>query len=139
MKKKFKGILIVILVGLPLLYMGDLIAVEQPDDIMIDNEGYNPDRKGPVSFSHLNHSEDYEVTCMECHHEYQSGKNVWKEGDPVKKCAECHIPLENQGEVKKLQIAFHKNCKTCHKDLAQKGITKDAPYRQCNNCHEKKS
>jgi len=138
MKKKFMCLLMALFAGLLLVNLGDLIADEPPDDIVIDNEGYETDRKGPVTFSHLNHYEDYEVTCEECHHDYQGGENVWKEGDTVKKCLECHSPLENQGDVKKLQIAYHKNCKNCHRQLAKEGISEDAPYKQCTDCHEKK-
>lgn len=138
MKKKLTCLLMALFAGLLLVNLGDLIADEPPDDIVIDNEGYKTDRKGPVTLSHLNHYEDYEVTCEECHHDYQGGENVWKEGDPVKKCLECHSPLENQDNVKKLQIAYHKNCKNCHRQLAKDGISEDAPYKQCTDCHEKK-
>ena len=139
MNKKFMGLLMILFTCLLFHYVNDLSAVDQPDDIMIENEGYKPDRKGPVSFSHTNHAEDYEVSCMQCHHEYKDGENIWNEGDPVKKCVECHSPLANQGEAKKLSIAFHKNCKACHRNLAKEGISKDAPYKQCTNCHEKRS
>jgi hypothetical protein len=139
MYKKFKGVLMILFAALLLPYMNELSAVDEPQDITIENEGYKPDRKGPVSFSHTNHAQDYEVSCLDCHHNYQDGKNVWKEGDPVKKCVECHSPLKNSGKTKKLSIAFHKNCKTCHRNLAKEGISKDAPYKQCTDCHEKKS
>lgn len=136
MSQKLMVLVIILFGGVSFHYANNLSAVDQPEDMMIDNEGYEPDRKSPVSFSHLNHAEDYEVSCMQCHHEYRDGENVWNEGDPVKKCIECHSPVENQGEVKKLSIAFHKNCKACHRNLAKEGITKDAPYRQCTDCHE---
>ena len=31
---------------------------EVPDEITINNEGYKPDRKGPVPFAHLDHAEN---------------------------------------------------------------------------------
>ena len=142
MKTKLSALLTVILAGLLFVIVGTLMAVEkQPvqEVILIENEIYKSNRKGPVRFSHLDHSESYDVACTECHHDYQDGKNVWKEGDPVKKCFVCHNPLKNEGDVKKLKLAFHKNCKYCHKDLAKKGISKDAPYKKCNDCHEKRS
>jgi len=37
----------------------------------------------------------------------------------------------------KLQNAYHKNCKTCHKTLAKEG-KKSGPFKKCNKCHEKK-
>lgn len=108
-----------------------------PESIVIENEGYEKDRKGPVKFSHLSHVEDYEAACDACHHDYQGGKNVWKEGDPVKKCADCHSPLESKENAKKLSIAFHKNCKSCHKKAVQEGVSEDAPYKSCYHCHER--
>jgi len=139
MIKKFTALLMILLTGLFVYCVNDLSAVDPPEDMMIENEGYKPDRKSPVIFSHLNHAEDYEVSCMQCHHEFEDGENVWQEGDPVNKCVECHSPVENQGAVKKLSIAFHKNCKTCHRNLARAGISKDAPYKKCTDCHKKKS
>lgn len=122
--------------------IGGLTAVEEqslPEEIIIENEGYKSDKKGPVELSHLNHSEDYDIACTDCHHDYQDGKNVWEEGAPAKKCIACHSPLKSEGKVKKLKLAFHRNCKNCHKDLAKKGITKDAPYKKCGACHQKRS
>ncbi len=122
--------------------VGTLTAVEEqslPEEIIIENEGYKSDKKGPVEFPHLNHSEDYDIACTDCHHDYQDGKNVWKEGAPVRKCLECHSPLKSEGKVKKLKLAFHRNCKNCHKDLAKKGIIKEAPFRKCRGCHQKRS
>jgi Class III cytochrome C family len=142
MKAITSPLLTVILAFLLFLIVGTLKASEKqsvPEEIIFENEGYKSDKKGPVEFSHLNHSEDYEVACTDCHHDYQDGKNVWKEGDPVKKCIECHSPLKSEGKVKRLNLAFHRNCKNCHKDLAKKGITKEAPYKKCNDCHQKGS
>ncbi len=109
-----------------------------PEDIVIDHPVYEPDHKGPVYFSHMAHFEDYDVACEECHHVYRAAENVWKEGDPVKKCETCHDPLENKGEIKKLRIAFHNNCKACHENLFKEDISEDAPYRSCYDCHERK-
>ena len=131
---------ITLILGFVLLSTGIITADEQepPEEIVLEGKEYKTNRKGPVTFTHLNHAEDYEIACNKCHHEYKDGKNVWEEGDPVKKCAACHDPNKNQGDVKKLSIAFHKNCKGCHQNLAIKGETKDAPYRQCTDCHERK-
>ena len=45
------------------------------DVVIIDNEGYKKDRKGPVEFSHRKHAQDYRVLCWECHHEYKDKEN----------------------------------------------------------------
>jgi hypothetical protein len=104
---------------------------------MIDNQGYEKDKKRPVPLSHKKHSVDYGVACTDCHHEYQDGKNIWKEGKPVKKCSACHDPLKKQGKTKKLQNAYHRNCKNCHKALMKKDKSKKVPYKKCNDCHVK--
>ncbi|MFC1580359.1 cytochrome c3 family protein [Thermodesulfobacteriota bacterium] len=140
MNRKGWGLFIAVISVFILLGAGHITAGEQevPEEIELDSDVYKTNRRGPVTFTHLDHTEDYEVGCKECHHEYKDGKNVWEEGDPVKKCAACHDPNRNQGNVKKLSIAYHKNCKTCHRNLVQRGDSEDAPYRKCTDCHEKK-
>ena len=129
----------VILLGLLFLFGGKIIAQDAPDDMTIDNQGYKRDRKPPVEFTHLNHAEDYEIACTECHHEYEEGKNVWEEGNEVKKCVSCHNLSKSEGNIKKASIAFHRNCKGCHRELAKTGVSEDAPYKQCTSCHERES
>ena len=132
----FAGIVICVL----LVTTAALIAAEEqemPEGIYIENKVYKTDRKGPVRFSHSEHAEGYVEGCDGCHHEYRDGENVWQEGQPVKKCSACHDPSKSKGNAKKLNIAFHKNCKGCHRKLAKEGGT-DAPYKQCTDCHEKR-
>lgn len=93
-------------------------------------------KRGPVSFSHLKHAGEYEVSCTECHHEYKDGKNIWTQNDPVKKCGECHDPEEKKDGVMKLQNAFHKNCRDCHKQMAEESTSEIAPYKKCTDCHQ---
>ena len=133
----------VILAGLMFLTVGALTASEKkpgdaPDEIMIDNKGYKTDKKGPVKLTHKKHVEDYGAKCTECHHVYKDGKNVLKEGDPIQKCVECHSPLKKEGKVLKLNLAYHKNCKNCHKAVNKKDPSKKPPFKKCNDCHEKK-
>jgi hypothetical protein len=135
MKKHFFAVFILVVSGLVLLMVGMLAAGSVQDVISIENKGYDQDKRGPVNFTHKKHAEDYQVACAECHHEYENGKNVWKETDPVKKCVECHDPVEKKGDVDKLQTAFHNNCQGCHKELKDK----EAPFRKCTDCHQKKS
>ena len=103
------------------------------DEIIIENQGYTEDKKKPVRLSHKKHAEEYEMACNSCHHIYEEGENVWKQGDQVEKCVACHDPVKDQGNVIKLQSAFHKNCRDCHKEMSQKG--KEAPYKKCTDCH----
>ncbi len=136
------GPLLILAIGLVLTFSrlpGMAGQQEMPDDLVIDTSGYQPDRKGAVGFSHLAHNEDYDVACSDCHHDYQDGKNVWQDEDAVRKCIECHSPLKDQGRARKLSVAYHKNCKNCHHNLAREGISEDAPYRSCYHCHERAS
>ena len=103
------------------------------DVIIIENKGYTTDKKGPVKFSHVKHNKEYKVSCVECHHVYKDGKNLWKEGDHVDKCIVCHDPVEEKDKVIKLQDAFHKNCRDCHTKVNKEG--KEAPYKKCTECH----
>ncbi len=141
MKKGIWSLGFVVLVALMFFAVGALTAGEQtapPDEIKIENTGYKTDKKGPVKLSHKKHHEEYKVACTECHHEYKDGKNVWKEGEKVKKCAECHNPLKKEGKVLKLNLSYHKNCKDCHKKIVEQDSNKKAPFKKCNDCHEKK-
>ena len=46
--------------------------------------------KAIVTFTHKKHNVDYKIACADCHHDYKDGKNVWKDGDEVKRCDACH-------------------------------------------------
>jgi Class III cytochrome C family len=110
--------------------------------IYIDNIGFKKRRYGAVKFDHKKHQDEYKnpkgeaIVCTECHHDYQDGtkKNVWKEGQPVQLCVECHDPNKTIDDKKKLQLAFHENCKGCHEEVVKAGIDKDAPYKKCIKC-----
>jgi len=135
MKKELLAGFVLIVSAVVFLMVGMPTAADVADVITIENKGYDQDRRGPVNLTHKKHAEDYQVACNECHHEYENGENVWKEGDPVKKCIECHDPIEKKGNVEKLQLAFHNNCQGCHKGLKDR----EAPFRKCTDCHERKS
>jgi len=143
----------VIFMMIGVLVAGDKPASEPtkpPDVIIIDNQVYKKDTKGPVEFHHKKHVEEYKnaknekIACTECHHIYnKEGKNIFKEGDPVKKCStpDCHDPNKKLGKNEpKLQIAFHDNCKNCHKEVVKAGLKKDdeAPYKKCAACMKSK-
>jgi hypothetical protein len=141
MKKGIWSLGVVLFTGLMFLAVGALTAADKttpPDEITIENTGYKSDKKGPVKFSHKKHHDQYKVACTECHHDYKDKKNVWKQGEPVKKCAACHDPKKKKGEVLKLNLAYHKNCKNCHKEVDEKDPSKKAPFKKCSDCHEKK-
>ncbi len=146
MKTRYLTILIVALTGMLFLAVGGLTAAEKqksPDEIMLENKGYKKDKKGPVKLTHKKHNVDFKIACAECHHVYKDGKNVWTEGEKVEKCSKCHPVIWPKGKKKKkgvamkLQNAYHKNCKTCHKALAKEDKP-TGPFKKCTKCHEKK-
>ncbi len=111
--------------------------------VMIESEGYDEKKYGQITFQHRKHEKTYlnqekkRILCADCHHEYKDGKNIWKEGDRVKKCGagDCHDPLKTVGKKQyKLRIAYHKNCKECHKTIKKVDNSKDAPYKKCSGC-----
>lgn len=116
--------------------VGALIAADAPDEISIQSKAFETHKKGPVNLSHKKHAVDYEIACTDCHHVFEDGKNVFKKGDPVQACSECHDPEKSEGNVKKLMLAYHKNCQGCHKDLEKAGKP-TGPTRKCNDCHVK--
>ena len=108
---------------------------EMPENIVLDQEICGKNSRGSVEFSHLSHAADYGLSCDECHHDYVNGENIWKEGDWVNRCIECHDPCESGGKVKKLKIAMHKNCIGCHRKVKSESASADAPFRACKDCH----
>ncbi len=140
---KFKnGVLMIAILavaGLLFIAVDAMTATEPPDEILINNSGYKKKREGPVKFDHLKHSKEYGAKCTDCHHDYQDGKNVWKEGDPVKDCKECHDPNgKHKDSPMGLRYAYHDNCEDCHEKV-DKEEGKNAPRKtKCRDCHEKK-
>lgn len=115
---------------------------------VIQMEAPYPHTKGAVTFTHKKHVDDYKIGCGDCHHDDQ-GKPLanLKEGDPVKKCFDCHSkPGEIKGkEAKGLSDkekrayhanAVHDNCVDCHKKFNKEKKEKIAP-QACKDCHPK--
>lgn len=140
MKLKTPTLILAALFGIVFLTVGVLTAANLPanfpDTVIIQSKGYRRVQKGPVKFDHKKHAVGYKIACTECHHVYKDGKNIWKEGDPVQPCSACHDPNKRQGKAMKLELAFHKNCRDCHKIARRQG--KKAPTIRCNDCHGKK-
>jgi len=119
------------------------------DEIKIENEGYNKDRYHEITFHHRKHQDEYinadgkSIGCKECHHVYENGKNAWNDDEYVQRCVECHDPLKSDPKnknIKKLQLAFHNNCKGCHQAVIKAGLKKEkeAPSKKCIKCMGKK-
>jgi len=121
-----------------------VVAADQqaPDTITIKDSLWTAHTKAPVTFTHKKHAEEYKIACDECHHKYENGKNVWKQGNPVQKCDACHNEPTIEGEKKlppdqqklNLKLAFHGNCQGCHQKLKKEDPNTKAPVT-CTGCH----
>lgn len=131
------GMLVVGQVGQATPKKKKIESLRDLDVIMIDNKGYKKDKKGPVRFTHKRHARMHRVSCWECHHVYVKGENVWVPWGETKKCNQCHDPINDGPTNKKLQKAFHYNCKKCHEALAKEN-KKMGDAKKCTNCHLKK-
>ena len=101
MKKRILTLVVVVLTGFLFITVGALTAADAPDEIIIENGGYKADKKGGVKLTHKTHNMEYKVGCGECHHVYEGGKNVWKEGDPVYGLAKTKVIKIKKGGKKK--------------------------------------
>jgi cytochrome c553 len=118
-----------------------------PDTITMESKLFPTHKKTLVNFTHTKHNVDYKIACTDCHHVIKDGKNTWKEGDAVQKCAECHkeakaptgadAPKLSKAEKIKTYYysAIHENCVGCHKEL--KKAAKPTGPTTCAKCHPK--
>jgi hypothetical protein len=128
MKERTAFVLILIAAFLALI-PGDLWA--QPDQITLESPTFKTRERPTVPFPHLRHMEAG-LSCKECHHRYEKGKNLIDEGEleagkPGIRCHECHS-FKSSPQVRD---AFHRQCIDCHKK------SKKGPLF-CGECHRKK-
>jgi hypothetical protein len=88
------------------------------------------DRQRPAAiFSHELHADTQGIDCLECHHAYENGENVWDDSQETD-CTTCH-GLEAAGKTISAMKAFHTKCKGCHEEKGEGPVT-------CGECHPKK-
>ncbi|MBN1226750.1 MAG: cytochrome c3 family protein [Deltaproteobacteria bacterium] len=145
MKKKYLILVIILIVG-GILYLPvrAVMAADVPDTIKMESKVYPKHTKSIVTFPHKKHAVDKKIACTECHHVFEDGKNVWKEGDEVKKCDACHSETKKPSDLKVSKAenikrfhytAIHANCRGCHSDLKKKNEATGPTT--CNDCHKK--
>lgn len=88
-------------------------APEEPVRLMFQNAA------GKVLFGHMTHKADYDLSCVDCHH------NI--EDDEVYNCSECHEATGDE-DMPGRADAFHDQCKGCHEDAGAGPV-------ECNSCH----
>lgn len=124
---------LVLLWGLAAWAAGGATKVPEGDSLL---SLFGPGRgeKPPVTFSHRRHPKP-QLACEQCHHDKQRGKNLWREGQPVKLCRECHS-LRPQAGRPDIKNAFHRQCKGCH--LAYRKQRQAAGPVNCEGCHRRR-
>ncbi len=115
-----------LMIAMALLLIGSPLWA-QPDKIILKGKT-RPD----VTLLH-NHHVEAGLSCKDCHHLYENGKNVLdesklEEGNKDVRCINCH--------GSKLEQSFHKQCIGCHAKY-QKEKKKTGP-QYCGGCHVKK-
>lgn len=117
------------------LLAGFLMA--QSDMMILDSSRGQPGKKRPpVPFPHNLHVEKG-ISCTDCHHLYENGKNVLDEstlieGNKEILCSFCH------GSASRLNLeqAYHGQCIGCHRKPLKE--QKKVPPRYCGGCHIRK-
>jgi hypothetical protein len=144
MKKRSLLVLIAAAFSVVFLFAVVYATQEAADTITMQSKLFDPHTKGLVTFTHKKHNVDYKIACADCHHVYQDGKNVWKEGDEVKRCDSCHAEAKapkgdtasKEEKIKKYYYsAIHENCSGCHKALKKEA--KPTGPTTCKDCHPK--
>jgi Class III cytochrome C family len=121
---------LMITVVLLLLFTGSPLWA-QPDKIVLEGK-----TRPAVSLPHNRHVEAG-LSCKDCHHIYENGKNILdegklEEGNKDIRCLTCH----SQKSQLDLEKAFHKQCIGCHGKY-QKEKKKTGP-QYCGGCHVRK-
>ncbi len=136
--------LTVFVAALLFIMVNSLIASDVPETITMDSKLYEKHRKGSVTFPHKKHAEYEGISCTDCHHVYEDGKNAWKEGDPVQNCEACHSKtgraprdMDKAERIKQYhQDAIHENCRGCHKKMVDRSTEKGKALARCSGCHQ---
>jgi hypothetical protein len=129
MKTKCCRVLMITVAVLLVLTGSSLRA--QPDKIVLEGK-----TRPAVTLPHNKHVEAG-LSCKDCHHIYENGKNILdesklEEGNQDIRCSTCHGPKFRPN----LEQAFHNQCMGCHTRY-QKEKKKTGP-RFCGECHVRK-
>lgn len=125
----------------------------QSDSIDIPEEILFPSKVGEVQFPHRMHVEDFEIKCVDCHHQINAEvlitphkdyfKSSWikcqichkPSGQSTKKiytCSACHHPNPSSitDETLSSKVVIHKKCWECHEVN-----TGSEASKMCGFCH----
>lgn len=105
------------------------LAYAQDDIQSLEHDIFVGRQRPAAVFSHEQHADTAGIDCMECHHAYENGENVWDDSMETD-CTACHV-LEAEGKKMSAMKAFHTNCKGCHEKEGKGPVT-------CGECHPRK-
>jgi len=123
---KRKSVALVMTVACVLVFA---LAYAQDDIQSLEHDIFADRQRPAATFSHELHADTAEIDCVECHHVYENGENVWDDSMETD-CTSCH-KLEADGKTMSAMKAFHSNCKGCHTKEGKGPVT-------CGECHPKK-
>ena len=104
----------------------------QEDMIVVDNAVFENPKRPPAVFRHDDHNELAGIEdCNRCHHVYEDGKLLEEESSEDQRCADCH-EMKDSGRTPGLMLAFHTNCKSCHREQKKGPI-------MCGQCHVRRA
>ena len=134
---KTKGCRFLMILVAALMVLTGSPVQSQPDKIVLDHsKDFGKKERSPVPFPH-NLPVEAGLSCKDCHHVYENGKNVLdesklEEGHQEVHCSTCH-PSKSRID---LQQAFHNQCMGCHKQFLKE--KKKTGHRFCGECHLRK-
>jgi hypothetical protein len=102
------------------------VAYAQDDILWLEHDIFEGRERPGVAFPHALHADYLGLDCLECHHIYRNGENVWDDSEEID-CTACHR-LEADGEKMSADKALHTNCKGCHTKEGKGPVT-------CGECH----
>lgn len=127
----------VFLIAMAFILITGASLMAQSDKMTLDSsKGLSGKKRPPVTFPHNLHV-DKGLSCKDCHHLYEKGKNVLdesklEEGNKEIQCSACHVPKSRLN----LEQAYHGQCVGCHKKPVKD--QKKTPPRYCGGCHVRK-
>ncbi len=109
----------------------------QMESITISNQVFKSRSRSSVQFNHGNHMMIEGVSCTDCHHRFENGKNVLDTSELTSEnksifCSSCHM---NESSLKN---SYHRLCIGCHQSMTKSLINKNktAAPRLCGECHK---
>lgn len=126
--KTSKGILVMALMA---IFIASGFAYAQQEVLKLEHQAFGKRQRPGVTFPHAKHFES--IDCLQCHHFYADGKNVWDESRETN-CSACHA-LKAEQKKMELMNAFHGTCLTCHRK--DKAAGKKSGPVMCGECHVK--